>query len=437
MPTHPGRTARLRKILIDSVTAAKAGILRLSRPWTPAFAGVTRDTNQGVLRTLIVTGLCALAFSPAWAVEDASVQAFGRYKPLYPGMYATANLAHDPRDAVFDADGDETGTTMPNLAGDSEFPQTRGTLAFQWTFPMWESEQLPFFSSRLHTARLTFRAADIETRGTLETFIDANGLENNASGIGDLTLEFGSFLAGSDNWRERKTAPFAVLALVGVTLPSGAYDADAPANAGSNAYAFHGTLGLHWQPAAGWLFDGGLTWKTFDNNEEPAFGANEPSQLGDLLIADASLTRRLAGNFYLGGFLQYQDGDANEYEDLRFAVDTPPTRAGREGTEPIPGKYRDDGTELLTAGASLNWFITQNWLAGLHIIMPLQGESGEFVLPFQDRPAGCGVVRTGLCAPTPSGQSVTVDGLGEARSYASNVILLTLGYSFGRGDPWY
>ncbi|HXG28688.1 MAG TPA: transporter [Nevskiales bacterium] len=398
---------------------------------------MSRDTRQGFPRTLIVTGLCALVSSPAWAVEDASVQGFGRYKPLYPGLYATAHLAHDPRDAVFDADGDETGTSLPNLAGASEFPQTRGALAFQWYFPMFEAEQLPFLSSRLHTARLTFRAADVETRGTLETFIDANGLENNASGIGDLTFEFGSFLIGSDNWRERKTTPFAVLALVGVTLPSGDYDADAPVNTGTNQYAFHGTVGLHWQPADAWLLDAGLTWKTFDNNEEPAFGGNEPTQLGDLLITDLSLTRRLATGLYLGGFVQYQDGDTNEYGDVRFAVDTPAARPGREGTEPIPGEYRDDGTRLLSAGLSLNWFVAQNWLAGLHVVAPLDGESGEFTLPFQDRPAGCGVVRTGLCAPAPSGQSVTVDGLGGARSYASNIVLLTIGYSFGRGDPWY
>jgi hypothetical protein len=386
------------------------------------------------LKTLLAAGVCGLLPGLGQAVEDAGVQAFGRYLPLYPGLYANANLAYDPRDKVFDASGDEQDTVTPNLAGSNEFPQTRGALAFQWYFPMFESEQLPFFSNRLHTARMTFRAAEVETRGPLENFIAANSLENNASGIGDLTLEFGSFLAGSGHWRERRTTPFAVLALVGVTIPTGEYDADAPANAGSNQYAFHGMLGLHWQPADGWLLDGGLTWKTFDNNEEPAFGANEPAQLGDLVIADLSLTRRLLQGLYLSGFLQYQDGDANEYENPRFAVNPPPPGLGMENI-PTPGIYADEGTQLFSAGASLNWFFTQNWLAGVHVIAPLDGESGEFVLPFSSQLAGCQLLNN--CMPAPSGQSATVDGLGGARSYASNIVLLTLGYSFGRGDPWY
>ena len=395
---------------------------------------------RGMSRGFPGAALCAVIFglAPALghAVEGPEAQAFGRYKPLYPGLYTTLSLAHDPRDEVFDARGDERSSVTPNLPGANEFPETRGTLAFQWYFPMWEADQFPFFSNRLHTARMHFRAADTETQGPLDNFITANGLENNASGIGDLTLEFGSFLVGSDHWRERKTTPFAVLALAGVTIPTGEYDADAPTNAGSDQYAFHVTLGLHWQPQDGWLFDGGLTYKTFDNAEEPAFGANEPAQLGDLLIADASLTRRVLGDFYLSGFLQYQDGDDNEYENPRFAVNTPAAPIGREGTEPVPGKYSDNGAQLLTAGLSLNWFVTQNWLAGVHVVAPLEGESGEFTLPFQDRPAGCGVVRTGACAPAASGQSVVVDGLGGARSYASNVVMITLGYSFGRGDPW-
>ncbi|MGH8454281.1 MAG: transporter, partial [Nevskiales bacterium] len=328
--------------------------------------------NHGVGRLIAV--LLAGLTGAATATEAPQPQPFGRYMPLYPGMYVNTSLGHDPRDSVYDQNGDKEDTATPRLAGSNEFPETRAALAFNWYFPMWESDQFRFFSSRLHTARMTFRAADTETRGSLENFISANGLENNASGIGDLTLEFGSFLTGSDNWRERKTTPFSVLALVGVTVPSGEYDADAPTNTGSNAYAFHGTLGLHWQPSDGWLFDGGLTWKTFDNNEEPAFGANEPAQLGDLLIADASLTRRVLGNFYLSGFLQYQDGDANQYENPRFAVNTPPTPIGREGTEPVPGQYRDDGTQLLSAGLSFNWFVTQDWLAGLHVVAPLDGE---------------------------------------------------------------
>lgn len=388
----------------------------------------------GMTTGALCAAITGLVPTPGHAVEAPEVQSFGRYLPLYPGLYANASLGYDPRDDVYDASGDESGTTTPNLPGSNEFPQTRGTLAFKWYFPMWEDEQFPFFSNRLHTARLTLRAVGTDTNGPLENFIDSNGLENNASGIGDLTLEFGSFLAGSENWRERKHTPFAVLALIGVTMPTGEYDADAPANAGGNQYAFHGTLGLHWQPADGWLMDSGLTWKIFDNNEEPAFGAHEPVQLGDLLIADLSLSRRLLTNFYLSGFLQYQDGDANEYENPRFAVNPPPPAPLMENI-PTPGTYEDDGTKLFTAGASLNWFVTQNWLAGVHVIAPLDGESGEFVLPFSSQLAGCQLLNN--CMPAPSGQSVTVDGLGGARSYASNIVLLTLAYSFGRGDPWY
>lgn len=379
-------------------------------------------------------GYAALALTASvQAVEDAELQRFGRYLPLYPGLYANASLAHDPRNAVFDQNGDERGSTTPNSAGNSEFPETRAALSFQWYFPMFESDALPFFSGRLHTARMTFRAVSNDTEGDLDTFIDNNGLENNASGVGDLTLEFGSFLLGSENWRERKTTPFALLALVGVTLPTGEYDVDAPTNAGSNEFSFHGGLGAHWQPADGWLVDGGLAYKTFDNNEEPAFGAQAPAQLGDLVLADLSVARRLPHGLYLSGFLEYQDGDANEYKNPRFAVNPPVPAAGMENV-PTPGRFKDDGTSLLTAGVSLNGFLAQNWLAGVHVIAPLNGESGEFTLPFSSQVAGCRLLNN--CMPAPSGQSVTVDGLGGARSYASNIVMVTLGYSFGRGDPW-
>lgn len=382
-------------------------------------------------RLLAYAALTLLA--PAQAVEDAQLPSFGRYMSLYPGLYAHASVAHDPRDAVFDQNGDERSSTTPNSSGNTEFPETRGTLAFHWYFPMFESDELPFFSSRLHTARMTFRAVSTDTEGDFETFINNNGLESNASGIGNLTLEFGSFLIGSENWREKKAAPFALLALAGVTIPTGEYDVDAPTNAGSNEFSFHGGLGAHWQPADGWLLDAGLHYKTFDNNEEPAFGAQEPAQLGDLVIADLSVARRLFQGLYLSGFLEYQDGDANEYENTRFAVNPPQPALGMENL-PTPGHYEDDGTSLLTAGASLNWFLAQNWLAGVHVITPLDGESGEFTLPFSSQLAGCRLLNN--CMPAPSGQSVVVDGLGGARSYASNIFMLTLGYSFGRGDPW-
>ncbi len=376
---------------------------------------------------------CWLVLGTTAQAAEAPVPEFARYRPLYPGLYGDFYLSRDRQDQSFDARGDEQDSATPSLAGESRFPEQTFAARFRWYFPMFEEEQLPFFSKRLHTARLTARLAQADAEGAIAGFAERNALETESSGLGDLTLEFGSFLAGSGDWRDGKPAAFSLLALLGYNAPTGRHDVNAPYNVGSNESSYHFQLGAHWQPADGWLVDAGLTLRQFEQNEEPAFGGVEPSQRGDETIWDFSLARRFGQSFFVTAFYYDRDGDANEYENPRFIANPPAPASGMQ-TFPTPGVYRDAGTQLQALGLSLSWFVRQNWLLGLHVFRPTDGESGEFNLPFSQQPNSCNLLNN--CNPQPSGQSRRVDGLGGARAYASQALMLTLTHSFGRSDPW-
>ena len=358
---------------------------------------------------------------------------FGRYKPLYPGLYGDFGVAREDGDEVFDANGNEQDSALPGVSGASRFPRDTLSAGFRWYFPMFEEEQLPFFSKRLHTARLRTSYARAEAEGRIASFADSRGLETDSSGLGDLTLEFGSFLTGSEGWRENKTHSFALLLLVGLNAATGRYDTDAANNPASNEQSLHLQLGAHWQPADGWLVDAGVTLREFDENEEPAFGALDPAQRGDDTVLDLSVARRLGERLFVSAFYYDRDGDANEYRNPRFVLNPPAPAAGMQ-TFPTPGVYRDGGTSLQAVGLTVSYFVAQNWLLALQAFHPTDGESGEFVLPFSQQPSSCTILNN--CNPQPSGQRRRVDGLGNARSYANTSFMLTLTHSFGRSDPW-
>src|SRR5690349_14256814 len=217
---------------------------------------------------------------------------FGRYMPLYPGLYLNAGVVTDERDRSFGQDGHIRASATPQTPGRTQFPETTAVTRFTWHFPMFESSRVPFFSSRTHLAQVTFRYTETRARGALAAFAadasddsysEADRLENNGAGLGDVTAEFGSFLAGSPSrtWRTRRNTPFALLALVGATLPFGEYNRDAPVNAGANTAAVHGTLGMHWQPWPGGLVDAGYGRREYFRNYDPQFGALAPAEQGD------------------------------------------------------------------------------------------------------------------------------------------------------------
>ncbi len=376
--------------------------------------------------------LVLLLAAGAAAAETPRVE-FGRYKPLYPALYGDFGYGREDGDEVFDADGEEQDSALPSLTGASSFPRDTLSASFRWYFPMFEEEQLPFFSNRLHTARLTTRYTRAESEGSIAAFAERNGLEKESSGIGDLTLEFGSFLVGSEGWRENKAHGFALLALIGLNAATGKHDIESPNNPASNEQSLHFQLGAHWQPAAAWFVDAGITLRRFDENEEPAFGALEPAQRGDETVLDLSVARRLGEKLFVTAFYYDRDGDANEYRDPRFVLNPPAPASGMQ-TFPTPGVYRDGGATLQALGVSLSYFVTQNWLLTLHAFHPTDGESGEFLLPFSQQPSNCTILNN--CNPQPSGQRRRVDGLGSARSYAGTAFTLTLTHSFGRSDPW-
>jgi hypothetical protein len=373
---------------------------------------------------------------------------FGRYMPLYPGLYLTAGYGQSEQDGSYDRHGNEQDSAAPLAGGQTAFPTRDLVTAFTWHFPMFESSNVPFFSSRTHMARITLRYRDVETEGRLAAFVadtsddastDADDLRNNGGGIGDPSFEFGSYLLGSpsDQWRSRTSVPYAVLLLVGARMPGGVNDRDAPVSAGDNTWSAHVQLAAHWQPWPGGFIDAAYGHREHFQNYDAAFGALYPTNQGDDRYWDISLAQRLTSGLYLSAFAKERRGDPNRYESPRFAPNKPPPPNTTPPSDnyPRPGDYFDDGTELREAGASLALFLSQRWLFGLHYTQPVAGRSGQFLLPYNNRqPAQCTPGGVG-CTVTP-GATVLVDGMGPARSFSSEHWMLTLSYNFGLGDPY-
>lgn len=392
--------------------------------------------------TRFLLSAALLACSPAWAEEPPPQ--FGRYLPLYPGLYFNGGYGQDERDWTFDQSGHEQPSAAPQAGGRTAFPEKSAFGTFTWHFPMFESYGLPFFSDRTHTARMTLRYVDTRADGRLAEFVadgsddarsEADDLHNDGHGVGDLTLEFGSFLLGSSGWRTREQHRFAVLLLAGVNVPTGAYDRDAPVSAGSNTWYFQGRLGLHWQPWDGAFLETGFAHRDYTNNEEPAFGALMPHKQGDDRLFDLSLAQRFTRDFYASAFLTRRQGQPNEYRNPQFAPNAPPHPDANTDSYPAPGVYRDGGTELQANGLALHYFVTQRWLAALHYTHPQDGRSGQFLLPFREKsPAGCIPGSTGCTSN--AGETVLVDGMGPARTYSTDRLMLTVTYNFGQGDAF-
>jgi hypothetical protein len=388
-------------------------------------------------------GALALAASSAVAQAQELPPQLGRYMPLYPGLYFDGAYTQDERNWTFDREGHERPSAAPQ-SGRTSFPEKSGVAAFTWHFPMLESYGLAFVSDRTHLFRMTLRYVDTRTQGALAAFVaddsddarsEADDLKNDGHGVGDLTLEFGSFLVGGGDWRTRARRSPAVLLVAGVNVPTGIYERDAPISAGSNTWYFQGRLGVHWQPWSGAFLDAAATHRDYLNNEEPMFGALAPHKQGDDFMIDLSLGQRLWRDLYATAFYTHRQGQANEYRNPVYAPNAPPHPDSNTDTYPRPGVYRDGGTELQASGLALQYFVTQRWLAALHWQHPLAGRSGQFLLPFNEKsPSGCTPGATG-CTVT-AGETVLVDGMGPARSYSTDRLMLTITHNFGLGDTF-
>lgn len=370
---------------------------------------------------------------------------FGRYMPLYPGLYVEAGLSQDDRDRSFDATGRSRPSAAPQTpGGKTRFPEDSAVAAFTWHFPMFESQWPAFLANRTYLARMTLRHADTRTEGPLAAFIaddtddarsEADDLRNSGSGVGDLTLEFGGFLAGSRDWRTRARTPFALLLLGGVNIPTGVYERDGPNSVGTNTWWFQGRLGMHWQPWAGGFVDAGAAYRDYLNTDESMFGGLAPFKQGDDVFYDVGYTQRLARDLYLGLTFGFRYGDPNVYRDPQYAPNAPPHPDANTDTYPTPGHYRDRGTEVKTRTLSLSYFVTQRWLAGLHYAHPQDGRSGQFLLPFSTRtPSGC-IPGAANCT-VGQGDTILVDGLGPSRVFSTQRITLTITHNFGLGDAF-
>lgn len=391
----------------------------------------------------------ALAALLAWALP-ASAQdvpepglAFARYMPLYPGQYGDVQVLRSSNDRVFDARGQEQDTAVPTLDGQTRFPRTDVVAGLTWHLPLFEDYGIPFISSTQHLLRVQLRYASTATEGPLAAFIaddsddastDADDLRNDGSGIGDVTVEAGSFLYGAGDWRTRERSPLAVLLKAGLRINFGNYDRDAPTSAGTNTPAFHALLGVHWQPWRGAFVDAGLGYREFFKNQDPAFGALAPAQQGDDTWVDLSLAQQLGSRAFVSVSYLARDGDPNRYDQVRFAPN-PPEPPPNSDNYPTPGSYHDTGTELRRLGVAIDVFAGQRWQLGLRWEHPLSGRSGQFDLPYTNRtPEGCTPGATGCM--TSEGETVFVDAYGPARVFASDRWALTARFQFGEGDTF-
>jgi hypothetical protein len=397
------------------------------------------------MRTVVAGAFALVLHAGGAAAQDLPPQ-FGRYMPLYPGLYLNAGYTQDDRDRSYDAFGRSRPSATPQTPGRSAFPEKSAIASFTWHFPMFESGNVSFFSSRMHLARVTLRQVETRATGAIAAFAaddsddgysEADKLENNGSGIGDLSLEFGSFLYGapSKGWRERKGSPLTVLALFSGTLPYGAYNRDAPVNAGSNTPALGGTLGLHWQPWPGGFLDAGVGRREYFQNYDPQFGATAPTEQGDDTSWDIGFAQRIVPGLYVNVFFTDREGDANLYENPRFAPNQAGPPNATTSNDPKPGNYYDRGTKLNARGIALQYFITQRWLAGLHYTHPQYGKGGQFLLPYEEHsPAGC--INGSPNCQVMAGETILVDGMGPARVYSTDRLTLTVSYNFGQGDTF-
>lgn len=360
---------------------------------------------------------------------------FGRYLSKYPGLYVQATTSYDARDSSFDAHGHRVDSAVPTY-GDNAFPETRLTLDFDWHLPLFEAAAIPFVSSRLWNARARVGYAKTRTDGPIGDLARSAGGARAKSGISDLELAFGPTLVGSSDWRSRTATPLSVLLLAEVRLPIGARDPAAPNSTGDGTYAWGGRLGAHWQPQgwlAGFLVDGGLRYRAYGGDPEPAFGAQSPRQQGRDLFADATVARRLWRGLYAQVSYLHRDGAANEYRNVRFTANPPPPALLMDGF-PDPATQRDRGTREQTLQVGLGGFVTQRLWLGAQYAHPLAGRSGAFDQPYLQQAANCQA--TNSCQPQAYG-SDRVDGLGSARAYASDTFLLSIRWApaANRGAP--
>lgn len=382
-------------------------------------------------RLLLIAPLLPLAAAAA----TPEPLAFDRDLSRYPGLVTTVTLSRDARDETFGEDGHRVGSVAPAYGAGNRFPETRLQADFDWRFPLFGAAGLPFVSDRLWVARASAGYARVQAEGPIADAADANGGPTAKSGITDLDLAFGPVLWGSADWATRAAGPLSVLLLAEARLPIGARDPNAPINAGDGVYAVGGRLGAHWQPRGpwlqGWFLDGGLRYRHYGRDDEPAFNAQSPAQPGDDWVLDATLARRLFRRVYAQVSYVDREGGDNEYRGVRATANPPPAPATGpltvpQDSFPDPGSFRDGGVGERRLQFGLEAFVTQRLRIGLQYVRPLSGRSGGFDLPYVAQTQNCAAA--GTCMPTRYG-SAHVDGLGDARAYASDSVLLSLVFS--------
>lgn len=383
--------------------------------------------------------VAALPLAAAAATSPDLLLDSGRYLARYPGFSIGVSALHDPRDQAFSQDGQRQSGVLPaygpGSGSGSKLPLTRLSVAFDWSLPLLETEALPFLSSRLWNAQAVLGYADTSARGPIAEAARAAGDPAAKAGIHDLDLAFGPVLYGSRDWRTRSTTPLSVLLLAEARLPIGAHDPSAPNNAGDSVYAYGGRLGAHWQPTwlGGFRLDAGLRLRWYGSNQEPAFNAQTPSQLGRDLEFDSTLARRLWGPVHAQLSYYRRDGAANAYRAIRSTANPPEAGAGRDSF-PDPTIRHDDGSREQRLQLGLGAFVSQRLWLGLAWTRPLAGRSGGLDVPYLQQRQNCAAL--GACNPQPNG-SAAVDGLGQARAYASDSWLLSLRWqpASSRGGP--
>lgn len=380
--------------------------------------------------------LLLLAFSAQAQVPDAAPDfSAGRYLAKYPGMYVNFDASQQTGETVFGANGEEQDSAAQSYGAGNIFESSRAQATLEWHFPWFESEKFPFISQRTWMARAAFGYTKLNTEGPIRAFNASytdEPLEDEAGGLTDLQLDFGPLLLGSKNWRTRTATPHSLLLKTQFILPVGERDPGSPHNAGGNVFGLGYALGYTWQARPWLLLDAGAATRRYSRSEEPAYGAQEPTQRGDDTFFDLSLTARLAERWFLAASVDRREGDPNRYEKVRFTSTMPEPDMGMDGF-PDPAATFDEGTRATRLGFSATYFVTQRVGLTLIRIIAQSGRSGQFTQTYLQQRQNC--TATEDCDPQPYG-SAPADGLVGARVFADDYWMLSLRYSAGQGDFW-
>lgn len=159
------------------------------------------------------------------------------------------------------------------------------------------------------------------------------------TGIGDIGIVadvniFGAPALSREDFAQWQPETFASFHLM-ATFPTGAYDADAPVNVGSNRWSLSPTINYSYTPDAGWTWLEVYATARFFGDNTDAPGAADTLKQRPLYQIEQHASQNLTPNFWLAADASYQWG----------------------GETRLDGVGQDNAADTWRLGAGLGWRI--------------------------------------------------------------------------------